>query len=142
MTIARNPKHSLFYQLNNIILERVNEFNDLGLIVTNNLSWSNHIKNKVSKAERLLGLIKRTFGYKIPAETKKLLYNSLVRSTLSYGSVIWSTDKGDLQLLERVQRRATKYILNNYELDYKSRLLETGMIPFSYFKEINDLCFL
>ena len=53
---------------------------------------------------------------------KLLLYNSPVKSPLLYASIMWHPDKGDIQLFEGVQRRATKYILNDYVSDYKSRL--------------------
>ena len=45
----------------------------------------------------------------------------------------------DILLLERIQRRATKYILNDYESSYKSRLLH--LLPLMYMFELNDLNF-
>ncbi len=46
---------------------------------------------------------------------KKSLYLSLVRSQLTYCSQLLFPSKiQDIILLERVQRRAAKYILNNY----------------------------
>ncbi len=60
----------------------------------------------------------------ITINIKKSLYLSLVRSQLTYCSQLWFPNKiQDIILLERVQRRATKYILNNYNISYKLRLL-------------------
>ena len=71
-------------------LDIISEFNDLGLLVSYNLSWNSHINRIVSNPIRMLGLISHTckglFG--IPA--LKTLYCSLVSSQLEYSSVVWS----------------------------------------------------
>ncbi len=138
-----NPILIYNYNMNNINLDRVNTFNDLGITINTNLTWGDHISNKISKANSLMGLIKRTLGYRCPMKPKLILYNSLVKSTLSYGSVIWAYgSKANLKRVESVQRLATKYITNDYVSDYKTRLRKADMIPFSYTKEIADICFL
>ncbi len=91
----------------------------------------------------MLGLVKRTLGFRAPIKAKTLLYNSLVKSVFDYGSIIWNgCSKECLKLIEGVQRRATKYILLNYEMDYKSRLSALNMLPLCYTLEIKDLLFL
>ena len=47
----------------------------------------------------------------------------------------------DFKALEQIQRRATKYILNNYSLDYKEHLLKLQMLPLSMIFELHDLLF-
>ena len=47
----------------------------------------------------------------------------------------------DIQKLERIQRRATKYILNNYDLSYKQRLDQLHLLPLMYTYELNDLMY-
>jgi hypothetical protein len=141
LRFTRVLKFDFAYQLNDTVLNSVKFFKDLGLTVTDTLSWKPHIANVVSKANKLLGLVKRTLGFRAPLKSKLLLYKSLVMSTLNYASIIWSPDKGDLILLESVQRRATKYILNDYDSDYKTRLARLDLLPISYIKEFYDLCF-
>ena len=52
-----------------------------------------------------------------------MLYLSLVKSHLTYCSQLWRPKLiKDMKSLEKVQRRATKYILNDYVSDYKARL--------------------
>ncbi len=41
--------------------------------------------------------------------------------------------------LEGVQRRATKYILNDFTSDYKERLQALGLLPLMYILEMNDI---
>ena len=54
LTIARSFKHNFQYHLNNIHLESVKQFNDLGLLINSSLTWRNHIATKISKANRII----------------------------------------------------------------------------------------
>ena len=45
------------------------------------------------------------------------------------------------QLIEHVQHRATKYILNDYISDYKSRLIKLQILSLAYILELNDNIF-
>ena len=65
-----------------------------------------------------------------------------MRSTLTYASVSWSADKGDLRLLEGVQCQASKYILDDYASDYKTQLSSIGLKPLCYCREYTGICFL
>ena len=46
------------YSLDNSLLEKVKEFKDLGVTTTDNFNWNLHTDIIVSKANRMLGLIK------------------------------------------------------------------------------------
>ena len=50
-----------------------------------------------------------------PATIKTVCYHSLIRSILDYASIIWSpyTQK-NIQLIESVQRRAARFVANDY----------------------------
>lgn len=142
MSIARVMKILHVYYLNNTFLERVNEFNDLGVLVTSTLNWDIHIRTKVNKASQLLGMIKRSVGHHAPSKLKQLFYQTLVRPVIMYAAPVWYPNRGCVQLLESVQRRATKFILNDYQNSYLQRLQSCRLLPFMYYKEIIDLCFL
>ena len=135
---SRNPFQ---YSINGSTITTCDHHRDLGVIMSNDLSWSRHCEYIVSKAYRTLGMIRRAFKTSsIPAKRK--LYLSLVRSRLSYCSPVWRPQHArDIISLERVQRRATKYILNDYTSDYKSRLLSLHLLPLMYYFELCDLMF-
>ena len=90
--------------------EPVNKEKDLGIIVSDDLKWEKHCSAAVSKANRILGMIKRNF-----TDTSKeviiLLYKSLVRPNLEYCCQTWNPNYNkDIDLVEGVQCRATKLI--------------------------------
>ena len=134
------------YNMNNTALSALNTMNDLGVLVTNNLRWTQHIDKIISKANQRLFLTIRTLGYDAPQKAKRLTYISMVRSILEYNSPIWTPqDKENLRNLERCQRQATNFIVSNvyrtlpnYK-DYKTRLLECNLLPLSFRREITDL---
>ena len=73
------------------------------------------------------------------------LYFALVRSHLGYATQLWSPQSVELIVkLERIQRRATKYILKlpfSTDVDYNSRLSSLSMIPLCYWHEYLDMVF-
>ena len=48
----------------------------------------------------------------------------------------------DTLTLEKVQRQATKFILNDYESDYKTRLLKLDLLPLMYILDFYDILFI
>ena len=96
----------------------------------------------ISQAYKKLGLLRRTLCSSNSVNTKKILYISLVRSQLVYCSQIWRPFQvKEIKLLEDVQCRATKFILNDYTSSYKSRLLKLKLLPLSMIYELKDVCF-
>ena len=68
----------------------VEEISDLGLIVTNTLSWNKHIEELSLKANRKLGLIRRLSKDYRDAGIRKILCFSIVRPSLEYKSSLVS----------------------------------------------------
>jgi hypothetical protein len=129
------------YNINGITLERCKHIKDLGIIINDKLSWSMHVQSLVCKANRVMGLIKRTMGYNAAPDVNKQLYISLVRSLLEYGTPVWGgMTVHDTVLIERIQRSATRYILSFPNLDYRERLMQLNIIPLTYRREYLDLC--
>ena len=65
--------------LNGSILETVTMYKYLGLLISSDLSWSNHIQSVCSKARKIVGLIYRKYYRFSDTATLLQLYRSLVR---------------------------------------------------------------
>ena len=64
LTINRKKSPLNFiYKLDNVELERVSTEKDVGVNITNSLTWNTHIYSITTKANKLLGLLKRTCHY-------------------------------------------------------------------------------
>jgi len=82
---------------------------DLGVWFDEKLSFREHIQDKINKAYMMLGIMKRNFRH-LTIPTFVLLYKTMVRSHLDYCCSIWAPyKKGDIEALEKVQKRATKF---------------------------------
>ena len=65
-----------------------------------------------------------------------------MRSQLNYASQIWRPYLiKEIVALERVQRRASKFILNDYQSTYKHRLISLTILPLMMQLELNDILF-
>jgi hypothetical protein len=140
MTFSRSNTPIMFnYQLNNLDLSRVKEFIDLGITVKDNFKWDTHINGMVNKANKRLGLVKRSIGHKCDTNVKLLSYTALVRPILEYCSPLWtSNSKKNVIKLEGVQRRASKYILNDYVSNYYDRLIRCNLLPLTLRRDFLD----
>ena len=101
-------------------LEDVDNFKDLGVTITRDLSWGNHISLTVNKANEVLGSIKRSVGT-ANINVFSMLYKSLVRPILEYAVPVWCPyHVKDIHALENVQRRASRLALRGEKLNYNS----------------------
>ena len=137
------PPVSFNYSLNGKVISYKSEVKDLGLIVSSNFKWRPHYQLITSKAYKMLGLLRRVFSSSVSISAKCSLYVSLVRSQLLYCSVVWHPHLlVDIKCLELVQRRATKFITNGADMDYRDRLAKLHLLPLMMEFEIADIIFL
>jgi len=103
---------------------------NLDINFSDNLTWRLHYQNITFKAYKSFGLLRCIFKDNYCPEARKNLYISIIRSTLLYCSCLWKPYQlCDIKLIERVQKRATKYILCDYNNDYKLRLMRLKLLP-------------
>ena len=81
----------------------------MGTIQASDVSM--YIQAQVDKANRIMGLTRRTYTY-LDEQIFKFLFQVLVRPYLEYTAAVWSPFKvGEIEKIENVRRRATKQII-------------------------------
>ena len=99
------------YTLHRHSLKHVTSAKYIGCTITSDLKWRPHINNK---ANSTIGFIKRNLNI-ANKSVKERAYQSLVRPSLEYSSAVWDPhQQQDKQRLERIQRRAARYVTNRY----------------------------
>ena len=80
----------------------------------NDMKWNNHINRTVSKANSMLGFIRRNL-HNAPKHVKLQAYKSLVRPHIEYCSSVWDPfTENNIKKVEAIQRRASRFIMNDY----------------------------
>lgn len=134
---------STTYSAQGSIIKSTSDCKDLGICITNTLSWSKHINYLCTKAYRSFHVIKRNIPLSSSVGLRKRLYMTLVRCHFSYCSQLWRPMLfKDMLAIERVQRRASKFILQGSSLSYKDRLVYLNLLPLSYWLELLDILFM
>ncbi len=86
----------------------------LGVHLSHNLSFNTHINNIFNRANKTLGFLRRNPHKCIP-DIKHIAYNTLVRPTLEYSSVVWDPcTKHNIDKLEQIKTRAARFVAHNY----------------------------
>ena len=161
MRVTRHQHHKqiLFdYSLHNQTLENVQSAKYLGITVSDNMDWGQHISEISSKATKTLGFLRRNLAF-APKSTMEVASKTLVRTKLEYAAPIWSPyTKLQIYQIEKVHRTAARLtcrrwrnessvgeMLNEFELPslearrYRSSLLlfhkiHSGAVPCSPLK--------
>jgi hypothetical protein len=84
-------------------LSRVDSEKDLGVITSSGLSWELQINCVISKANKMLGVLKRTCTQLTDMKARRTLYLTHVKSQLCYATEVWSP-VNDIQLSKRIER--------------------------------------
>ena len=124
LSISRQRnKSSPVYYLGTDVLSTVSSHTYLGITVSSDLKWHEHISNICLKATRTRNT------YCCSQEAKNLAYLSLVRPHLKYA--LQRVMAKDIQQLERVQRRAARFVQKDYRHTTSVTCLldELGWLP-------------
>ena len=102
------------YTLKKTILNVVENTKYLGVTISNDLRWNTHINKACTKANNLLNLLKRNLKSS-DSHSKEMAYKNCIRPILEYSSSAWNPHQDVLkQEVERVQKRAARFVTNDY----------------------------
>jgi len=87
----------------------------------------------------MIGLIKRNFIH-MDSRTFVRLYKAMVHPHVEYANSIWSPyKKGDIEAIEKVQKRETRLVISFKKLQYKERLLQLNLHTLKYRRLHRDI---
>ena len=103
------------------LLEVVEKSKVLGIILTNDLKWSENTDYLVTKAMKCIWTIRRLKNLKLDREIILDVYNKEMRVILEFGVPIWngSITLADSDKLESVQKKVFKLILQKEYVNYE-----------------------
>jgi len=115
------------YKIGDISLPSPDQAKSLGVIFNRDLKVGTQCRAAASKANQMLGRIKKNFQWLTP-RTLRILYTTYVRPHLDYCSPAWNPYLiKDINTLEAVQRRATRLLPSIRHLPYDQRLHHLGL---------------
>ena len=138
----------LFYDGKKI--HEVSHHTHLGVTLSINLSWREHISNIYEKASKRLNVLKG-IKYQVGRDTLRALYKSLVRPLMEYADVVWNgCSHTESELLDSFQYETGKIVTGAMKWTSRQRLMcELGWEELKtrraihkltlYFKIVNNL---
>ena len=102
MTISRKvnkPIHPVL-QMNSVPIQEVVNHKHLGITISNNGSWHDHIHSIVDKAYRRLNIL-RKYRFLLDRFSLETIYMSYIRPILEYGDIAW--DNSNIGLINKIE---------------------------------------
>ena len=115
MRVSRSRKPlQHFYSLGNEILQEVSDAKYLGIQIDNKLDWNKHISTVAARGQSKLAFPNRNLKG-CPKKLRDTAYISLIRPALEYSCSVWHPHKkSNKDKIEKVQRRAARFVSNNF----------------------------
>ncbi len=124
--------------IEDIEIQRVENFNFLGVILNEKLSWKSHtdkVANCISKTVGILNALKHF----LPETPKVTIYNSLILSHLNYGILIWGYEN---DRLTKLQKKAIRIItLSKYNAHTEPLFKRLKLLKLIDLLHLNELKF-
>ena len=134
---------SCFFKFEDAYIQKNDNVKDLGIIVSSNLIWKDHIRDIKTKAFLRCHQILRCFTTN-NIWTLLRAYKTYIRPILEYNSSIWNpSSKQEKKDLERVQRYYTRKACRRCKIPYDSyedRLLKLNIEKLELRRLKADLC--
>ena len=109
----RSTPSDINITINNKTVLQATSFKYLGLTLTPDLSWQEHMDNMITKINQRHGVLRRIKQF-LDLDTRCTLYTSLILPLFDYADTIWG-DKNNVVLmnsLQTLENKAAKIILD------------------------------
>ena len=139
LPVKQQQNSEYHFQLNSKFQESKFEQKNLGVIISAKLSWRANSLKRYKKASKAFYFLKQNVSVLANTRTKLNAYMGYVIPVISYASMVWFVNKTECKEVERIQKKATAWILSSWEMNYKSRMAKLKLLPLSYYFELHDL---
>ena len=115
------------YTIHNTLLKETPAAKYLGITIDSKLKWNVHVDSTYNKANNTLAFLRRHLT-SCPPAIKERCFKTYVRPILEYGSSVWDPYlKKDIEKLEKIQRRAARFVKNDYRYTSSPTQLMDGL---------------
>jgi len=129
ITNKRNIINTSYY-IHNTKLNQTKSSKYLGVIIDEKLKFKEQHTATLKKANCTLAFLRRNLN-KCSPNIKQNCYKTLVRPILEYGSCVWDPHfKKDIENLEIIQKRAGRFITNNYQFKTGNTKINMNQLGF------------
>ncbi len=137
-SLSNTNEPTLYFQ--NAQLNFVHHHKHLGLTLSDNGSWHEHISNIISSASKVLGSM-RMLKFKLKRNTLNQIYISYLRPIIEYASIVWDNCANyEKEALDRIQYDAARIVTGLTRSVSIDRLLrEIGWVSLSDRRKIQKL---
>ena len=137
--------------MNNVSINEVSSHKHLGIFLSNDGTWHEHINYITSKAWIRLNVM-RKLKFTLDRKSLEIIYTSFIRPILEYADVVWDNcTQYEINALEKIQIEAAKIVTGTTKLLSLDKLYqETGWETLEerrkkyklclFYKMSNNLC--
>ena len=100
-------------KVGNKLMEDSSAIKILGVTITSNLTWDNHIKNLINNLKYCYRSFRRSCRF-LSTDSRKMLYNAVIASRMNYCDMIWDKcSVSSRNKLQSIQNRCARTILGS-----------------------------
>ena len=111
---CRRTPFKFQYKLHGKVLETVDTTKYLGIYLSHDLRWDDHVNEITTKANKTLNFLRRNLRT-CSAKSKERAYKALVRLIVEYSATVWDPyATKNIQQVEMIQRRAARWVFGRY----------------------------
>lgn len=112
----RNNQPQPSLKMGNIEVNEVNDHKHLGLIISSDCTWNQHINHISEKAWKRIGSLRRN-KFVLDRLSLSKLYTTFIRPLLEYGNIIWDNSTlGNKKYLDIIQAEAARIVTGGTKL--------------------------
>ena len=111
----RSKPFKLQYKLYGKVLETVDTIKCLGINLSNDLCWNDHVNEITTKANKTMNFLRSNFRACL-SKSKERAYKSLERPIVAYSATVWDPYVAkNIQQVKMIQRCAARWVPGRYD---------------------------